>query len=94
MDRKVSETVNGRTTTYAYDALGRRVRRDTPSGLASHWTYDPVGRPTQLRSEAGALTFTHDAAGRETQRHLGSGVTLTQTSQRARAASTSTPWAE
>ncbi|MGW3458381.1 DUF6531 domain-containing protein [Streptomyces olivaceoviridis] len=79
MGRVVSEIVNGRTTTYAYDALGRRVRRETPLGPASHWTYDPAGRPTQLRSEAGTLTFTYDAAGRETQRHVGSGVTLTQT---------------
>ncbi|GAA0457174.1 DUF6531 domain-containing protein [Streptomyces sp. NPDC046215] len=76
--RPLSETVNGRATTYAYDALGRRTERVTPSGLRSEWTYDAAGHPTELRSEAGSLTFAHDAAGRETARGLGGGATLTQ----------------
>ncbi|MCC3769525.1 DUF6531 domain-containing protein [Streptomyces sp. UNOC14_S4] len=76
--RVLSETVNGRTTTYAYDALGRRTRRVTPSGLVSEWTYDAAGRPAELRSDAGALAFTYDAAGRETSRRLGENALLTQ----------------
>ncbi|WP_329432973.1 DUF6531 domain-containing protein [Streptomyces sp. NBC_01280] len=76
--RVLSETVNGRTTSHAYDALGRRTRRVTPSGLASEWTYDPSGRPLALRSPAGMLDFVHDADGRETERLIGSEVTLTQ----------------
>ncbi|WP_367136268.1 MULTISPECIES: HNH/endonuclease VII fold putative polymorphic toxin [Streptomyces] len=79
LGRVLSESVNGRATSYAYDALGRRVRRVTPSGLASEWTYDAAGRPTELAGEAGGLTFTYDAAGRETERRLGGeGTVLTQ----------------
>ncbi|MFB9636609.1 DUF6531 domain-containing protein [Streptomyces spiralis] len=78
LGRVLSETVNGRTTTYGYDALGHRTRRVTPSGLASDWTYDPAGRPVALYSAAGGLEFSYDAAGRETQRLLAEGVTLTQ----------------
>ncbi len=78
LGRVLTESVNGRTTTYAYDALGRRVRRVTPSGLASEWTYDAAGRPVGLSGEAGGLTFAYDAAGRETERRLGDGATLTQ----------------
>ncbi|MGK5730285.1 DUF6531 domain-containing protein [Streptomyces sp. URMC 124] len=78
LGRVLSETVSGRTVTYAYDALGRRTRRATPSGLTSEWTYDAAGRPTALRGDAGGLTFTYDAAGRETERRLGEGAVLTQ----------------
>lgn len=78
LGRVLSESVNGRATSYAYDALGRRVRRVTPSGLASEWTYDAAGRPTELVGDAGGLTFAYDAAGRETERRLGEGATLTQ----------------
>lgn len=78
LGRTLTETVNGRTTSYAYDVLGRRTLRVTPSGLSSGWSYDPAGRPTELRSDAGELTFTHDAAGRETERRLGEVVALSQ----------------
>ncbi|WP_234384925.1 DUF6531 domain-containing protein [Streptomyces sp. MMG1121] len=78
LGRVVSQTVNGRTTTHTYDALGRRTQRVTPSGLTSSWTYDAAGRPLNLRSPAGTLDFAHDAAGRETARHIGAEVTLTQ----------------
>ncbi|MGW1073894.1 DUF6531 domain-containing protein [Streptomyces sp. NPDC002537] len=78
LGRVLSETVNGRTTTYAYDTLGRRTRRVTPSGLVSEWTYDATGRPVELRGDAGALTFAYDAAGREVERRLGEGAVLTQ----------------
>ncbi|MES4890408.1 DUF6531 domain-containing protein [Streptomyces sp. NPDC096012] len=79
LGRVLAETVNGRTTTHVHDAVGRRTRRVTPSGLVSEWTYDPAGRPLTLRSSSGALDFTHDAAGRETQRDLGGEASLTQT---------------
>lgn len=75
----LAETVNGRTTTYAYDLLGRRIRRTTPSGLTSTWTYDDAGRPAELRTDAGFLSFAYDAAGRETRRDIGHGATLVQT---------------
>ncbi|MFI0164275.1 DUF6531 domain-containing protein [Streptomyces sp. NPDC017095] len=78
LGRVVSETVNGHTTTYGYDAVGRRIRRTTPSGLTSAWSYDEAGRPLTLSSPSGSLHFVHDAAGRETARHMGAEVTLTQ----------------
>ncbi|MFF1482936.1 RHS repeat-associated core domain-containing protein, partial [Streptomyces sp. NPDC058301] len=79
LGRVLTESVGGRTTAYVYDLLGRRIRRTTPSGLVSHWSYDATGRPTELRSDAGTLTFTYDAAGQETERRLGDTVALTQT---------------
>lgn len=75
--RLVSETVDGRRTSYTYDAVGNRLTRTTPSGLTSSWTYDAADRPRTLTTGGQTLTFTHDAAGRETQRAVG-GVTLTQ----------------
>jgi RHS repeat-associated protein len=79
LGRVLSETVNGRTTRFAYDPTGRTTSRITPSGLRSEWTYDAAGHPVGLRNQAGHLTFAYDAAGRETELHLANGVTLTQT---------------
>ncbi|MFE7116025.1 polymorphic toxin type 30 domain-containing protein [Streptomyces sp. NPDC057654] len=79
LGRVLAESVNGRTTGYAYDALGRRTRRVTPTGLTSEWTYDEEDRATALRSDAGTLTFAYDAVGRETERSLAGGATLKQT---------------
>lgn len=76
--RIVTETVDGRTVTSVYDPLGRRVRRTTPSGATSQWAYDSTGLPTSLVTAGGELTFTHDAACRETARGLGAAATLTQ----------------
>ncbi len=78
LGRALSESVNGRVTRWAYDALGRCTERTMPSGLRSQWTYDPAGRPTALRGGAGALSFAYDAAGRETTRRLGDDAVLTQ----------------
>ncbi|WP_051857065.1 DUF6531 domain-containing protein [Streptomyces sp. NRRL S-1868] len=66
-----------RTVTYAYDVLGRRTHRTTPSGITSTWSYDAEGRPTELATDHGTLTLSHDAAGRETERRTGD-LTLTQ----------------
>ncbi|XTP08753.1 RHS repeat-associated core domain-containing protein [Streptomyces albus subsp. chlorinus] len=71
LGRVVSETVNGRTTTFAYDPLGRCTGRTTPSGLTSSWRYDAEGRPAELVTDHGGLAFTHDEAGRETERRTG-----------------------
>ncbi|MEV8058855.1 DUF6531 domain-containing protein [Streptomyces antimycoticus] len=68
LGRVLSETVNGRTTTHAYDPTGNHTHRTTPTGLVSTWTYDATGRPSTLTTADNTLTFTHDAAGRETQR--------------------------
>lgn len=74
--RVLRETVDGRTTSYDYDVLGRRTRRTTPTGIVSTWTYDAAGRPVGLDGTAGGLAFGYDAAGRETERRLGSGARL------------------
>lgn len=76
LGRKLSETVNGRTTTCAYAALGRRIERRTPSGTVSTWTYDAAGRPTALNTDGHRIDFTFDATGREILRGLGPGIDL------------------
>ncbi|MFC9245537.1 putative T7SS-secreted protein [Streptomyces sp. NPDC057136] len=74
--RLKSETVNGRTTAYAYDELGRRTGRTTPTGAVSTWTYDPVGCPTSLTASGRTMAFDHDAVGQEITRRIGDAVTL------------------
>jgi len=78
LGRVLSETVNGRTVSYTYDAAGRRTSRTTPSGHVSAWTYDAADRPLSLTTDGGALSFTYDAAGRETHRQLTESVGLSQ----------------
>ncbi|UNS98616.1 DUF6531 domain-containing protein [Streptomyces tubbatahanensis] len=69
--RVLSETVNGRRMSYAYDTAGRRVRRTTPVGHLSTWAHDTADRPIELSTQGGTLSFAYDAAGRETLRRLG-----------------------
>lgn len=76
--RVTAEVSNGRRLSSSYDALGRRVRRETPSGHVSTWTYDLAGRPVTLNSAGHAIEFTHDPLGRETARTFGDHVALTQ----------------
>ncbi|MFJ4783211.1 DUF6531 domain-containing protein [Streptomyces sp. NPDC088794] len=76
--RLVREVLDGAETTYAYDALGRRVERRTPSGTVSTWTYDAVGRPASLAAAGHTVTFDYDALGRELSRAFGDFATLTQ----------------
>ncbi|MFJ2403372.1 DUF6531 domain-containing protein [Streptomyces xanthochromogenes] len=78
LGRALAESVNGRTTTFVYDPLGRRVRRVTPSGTTSGLAYDATGRPEQLTSDSGTLSFAYDASGRETERRIGGGAVLRQ----------------
>ncbi|MFJ5138270.1 putative T7SS-secreted protein [Streptomyces sp. NPDC088707] len=74
--RLESETVNGRTVAFAYDAQGRRSGRTTPTGAVSTWTYDPAGRRDSLTTSGRTLTFVYDAAGQELARRIGEGITL------------------
>ncbi|MER5613620.1 putative T7SS-secreted protein [Streptomyces sp. NPDC002215] len=74
--RLKSETVNGRTTTFEHDELGRRTGRRTPAGAVSTWTYDPAGRRTSLTTSGRTLSFDYDAAGQELARHIGEDITL------------------
>ncbi|MEU4267965.1 putative T7SS-secreted protein [Streptomyces sp. NPDC026092] len=75
--RLVAETVNGRTLSFAHDAVGRRTGRTTPGGSTSTWAYDAVGRRTELTTSGRRLTFGRDAAGREVTRRIADFVTLT-----------------
>ncbi|MFE4694231.1 putative T7SS-secreted protein [Streptomyces sp. NPDC056749] len=77
--RLKSETVNGRTSAFEYDELGRRIGRTTPSGAISAWTYDAAGRRNSLTSSGRTVTFEHDAMGQELVRHIGMNITLRHT---------------
>ncbi len=76
--RVLTEVINNRKITHLYDALGQRIRRTTPSGLISQWTYDPAGHPREFRSESGTVKLTYDATGREVERHIGNSTSLVQ----------------
>jgi RHS repeat-associated protein len=78
LGRVLAETCNGRTVRSAYDPLGRRVGRRTPSGADTGWAYDPAGRLTGLRAGGWQLGFSYDALGRETRRLLGNRVVMDQ----------------
>ncbi|MEU8618176.1 putative T7SS-secreted protein [Streptomyces sp. NPDC048623] len=73
----ISETVNGRTLTFAYDEVGRRTGRMTPGGSKSSWSYDAAGRRTELATSGRTMSFAHDAVGRETSRAIGDFAALT-----------------
>jgi RHS repeat-associated protein len=74
----LAETVNGHTVASAYDILGRRVFRGTPSGAQSRWTYDAEGRPVSVETAGRTVNFGYDIAGRETERLLDTGTILAQ----------------
>ncbi|MBQ6639653.1 MAG: type IV secretion protein Rhs, partial [Saccharopolyspora sp.] len=76
--RVLVESVNGRAVTSAYDALGRRVRRWSPSGAVSVWEYNASHQPVALHAGDRTLRFEYDAAGQEISRALGAGAVLTQ----------------
>ncbi|MEU9181820.1 putative T7SS-secreted protein [Streptomyces sp. NPDC048550] len=75
--RLQSEKVNGRTLTYRYDELGRRVGRTTPGGAVSEWSYDAAGRRTKLTTSGRDIAFSFDALGREVGRTVSGFVSLT-----------------
>lgn len=79
LGRVLAETCNGQTVRNDYDPLGRRVRRLTPSGMDSAWSYDARDRPTELRAAGHVVRFGYDAAGREIERQLAASTVLTQT---------------
>ncbi|MFG2788747.1 DUF6531 domain-containing protein [Streptomyces sp. NPDC048419] len=74
--RRRLETVNGRALQCAYDDLGRRVGRTTPTGATSEWRFDEAGRVAELAVAGRSIGFERDTVGREVARHLGGGITL------------------
>ncbi|MEV0924591.1 putative T7SS-secreted protein [Streptomyces spongiicola] len=71
-----TESVDGRETTFAYDAAGRRTGRTTPTGAVSTWSYDAAGRRSELTASGRTIGFERDPAGRELARRIGGTVTL------------------
>ncbi|MGX4688717.1 putative T7SS-secreted protein [Streptomyces sp. JNUCC 63] len=72
-----TELVDGYAIDYRYDAVGRRVRRTTPTGHVTTYAYDMVGRPDRLTTGGHQVAFTHDAVGRELSRVFGDSLTVT-----------------
>ncbi|WP_285593543.1 DUF6531 domain-containing protein [Actinomycetospora sp. NBRC 106378] len=71
--RVVGEATNGRAVTSAYDLLGRRTERVTPTGQSSRWSYAPDSTVRSLVAGV-EIGFDHDVAGRETRRRSGAAV--------------------
>ncbi|MEB8339630.1 hypothetical protein OKJ99_19255 [Streptomyces endophyticus] len=91
LGRALSETVNGHTTTYGYDALGRRTSRTTPSGHVSTWTYGAGNSPKTLSTSTGhRLDFGYDPAGNEITRTVDDNAFFLQTFDAAGHLSTQT----
>ncbi|MFQ6311061.1 hypothetical protein [Lysobacter capsici] len=56
-----------RTTTTAYDAMGRALRVTDSLNQYEEYTYNPLGQVTALRNKNGAIwNYEYDAAGRRT----------------------------
>ncbi|MFF5767786.1 RHS repeat-associated core domain-containing protein [Streptomyces tanashiensis] len=77
LGRVVSETVNGATLSFAYDALGRRVARRTPSGAESRMEYAPGGLVSYTAGDH-VFRFERDALGRETARFVDDSLEMRQ----------------
>ncbi|MEC3977796.1 DUF6531 domain-containing protein [Amycolatopsis sp. H20-H5] len=78
LGRVLAETCNGRTVRSAFDVLGRRTHRLTPSNAESVWEYDAQDQPVLLRTAGRTVRFSYDSAGREIERSTGAAV-LAQT---------------
>ncbi|HEU5108382.1 MAG TPA: hypothetical protein VFT95_07470, partial [Micromonosporaceae bacterium] len=78
LGRPLVESIDGRAVRSEYDVVGRRIRRTTPSGIETAWTYTQAQQLATLAGTGGALSFEYDPAGLETTRRLGSRAALTQ----------------
>ncbi|RMI32647.1 putative T7SS-secreted protein [Nocardia stercoris] len=56
---------------HEYDSLGRRIRRITPSGGVSGWTYDSIHRIRALDAHGHRINFNYDRLGRTTGWRIG-----------------------
>jgi RHS repeat-associated protein len=84
--RLVSETVDGASTTWTYDLAGRPVRRVTPGGVESTWSYGGGGLDSELALAGHRVSVARDVAGQEVSRrvaplgaNVGAGFTVAST---------------
>ena len=71
--RIVERTRDGRSTRWAYDALGRCTDITTPAGTRTRYAYDAAGRVAEVSADGvGAVRLSRDAAGRVVAAHAGS----------------------
>ncbi|MFD5507712.1 hypothetical protein ACFWIB_08045 [Streptomyces sp. NPDC127051] len=80
LGQAIVKNVDGRVTnyiSYAYDAVGRRARRATPTGHVTSYAYGADGQAHRLTTGGHRVDFTHDAADRELARVFGDAVTVT-----------------
>ncbi|MGP2438631.1 putative T7SS-secreted protein [Streptomyces sp. JW3] len=75
MGRARTEMYEGRVLVLDRDPLGRPVRRITPSGTVTTYAYDAAGNRVGLDTDGHTLDSAFDAAGRETSRHVDTGLT-------------------
>lgn len=68
--RVVRESIDGRAVTFAYDGTRRTIRRRTPSGVESEWSFDEQDRPVSLSSAGHTVRYRLDADGRALARDV------------------------
>jgi len=67
-----------KTITYAYDAVGRRMRMTDSEGLVTSYSYDAAGRLVQVSNGLiGTTKFFYDADGRLIRQENGNGTYVT-----------------
>ncbi|MFB9928800.1 RHS repeat-associated core domain-containing protein [Amycolatopsis halotolerans] len=74
--RVVRESVDGRAVAYVHEPSG--MRRTTPSGSVSEWSFDDAGKAVALSTAGHEVLFRHDEAGHEVERVLGGNTVLAQ----------------
>ncbi|MFF6001421.1 RHS repeat-associated core domain-containing protein [Prauserella flavalba] len=76
--RVVRETVDGLAVTFAYDDGRNTIRRRTPSGAESEWSFDEQGRPIALATAGHTVRFLRDDHGRAIARKADEASVLRQ----------------
>ncbi|MGK5534110.1 DUF6531 domain-containing protein [Streptomyces sp. URMC 129] len=72
------ETVDGRSVTSVFDAVGRRIQRTTASGLTSRFAYDADHQLARLATAGREISLGYDPLGRNVGWTLPGAVTVTQ----------------
>ncbi|MFH9465880.1 putative T7SS-secreted protein [Streptomyces clavifer] len=76
LGRVIRKDVAGRTTTYAYDSVGRMVGAAGPEGELIYG-YDRAGRVKTEMADGQVMTYAYDAVGRRTRRVTPTGRSTT-----------------